>query len=224
MENHYIDFEYSFRSGIGSLVEMRFVKEHQMRIVLMKDDSSNNLEIGKMTFLMIHMDQLIESFHHHGQLLDAHSEYLARHIFKIFDGDKEEFNDIILDHYHGDLPRLNICFIQKLQILPKYRGYQIGAKAIKDLVFHYAAGCGLFVVQPYPLQFETSEQIKANKALELEKYTDDEEMAGYKLVAYYQRMGFELIQGIDDLLFYNPALINDKMDKIDLEEEVDFEK
>jgi GNAT superfamily N-acetyltransferase len=195
-----------------------------MSIVAFDIVSDDAVEIGKLEFLMIHLEHLIKSELHPDQIFDMHSEYLADHMVKIFDGDKEEFTSAILDYYDGDIPLYNICFIQNLQILPHYRGCGIGVKAIKDLVFHYGSGCGLFVIQPFPMQFETPGIRSENKALELARFADDEELAVYKLMAYFQRLGFELIRGIDEMLFYNPKFINEKLDEIDLEEEVKFKR
>jgi len=219
-ENCAIDFHYSFVSGIGPWDELHFVKAHQMRIEAFDIYTEEHMEIGKVEFLIIYLEQLVESAFHAYHVFDAYSEYLFEHMSKIFDGDNGMFTDEILDHYGGQIPRYNICLIHEIQILPKFRGRNIGAQAIKDLVFHYGAGCGLIVAQPYPMQFESKERIEENKPLELEQFTDDEEMAGYKLYAYYQRVGFQPIQGIDDLLFYNTSFRNDKLDELDLDEDV----
>lgn len=209
-ENCVIEFHYSFRSGLGPLDEGRFIKEHRVRLIAIDIDSEEAVEIGKLEFLMIHLEHLMQTDLHPGQIFDMHSEYLADQMVKIFDGDSGEYTIEILDHYHGDLPLFTICFIRDLQILPKYRGCGIGAKAIKDLVVHYGSGCGLFVIQPFPMQFETPGIRSENKALELELFADDEELAVYKLMAFCQRLGFEPIRGIDDLVFYNPKFINEK--------------
>lgn len=223
-ENCAIDFHYSFISGMGPWDEGHFIKEHRMRIEAFDINSEEHMEIGKLEFLMIYLEQLAESDFHSYHIFDAHSRYLFDHMTKIFDGDNGMFTDEILNHFNGQIPRYNICFIHEIQILPKFRSRKIGAKAIKDLIFHYAAGCGLFVAQPYPMQFESQERIKENKSLELEQFTDDEEMAGYKLYAYYQRLGFHPIPGIDDLLFYNIAFRNDNLDRIYLDKSESIER
>ncbi len=213
-----VDFHYSFRSGLGPWEEHRFVKEHVLRIVLADDTGAEEQYMGEVRFLMVHLDHILESDHYAFDVLDAHSEYLARHILKVFDPDTFEYTNEVMQHYQEDLIHLKICFIENIQLLPKYRGYNIGAKAIKDIVFHHGSGCGLFMLQPFPLQFETPEKQKDYPQLELGKLEQDQELAGYKLMAYYQRIGFEPIQGVEGLVFHNPALKNEGMDGIDLED------
>jgi len=216
---HSVEFHYSFTSGLGAWEEHRYVKEHVLRIVLTDETGAVLESIGEVRFLMVHLAEILASHHHPHSILDAHSEYLARHIFKVFDPSEEEFTEKVVEHYGGDLLLLKVCFIREIKIKPKFRGYQIGAKAIKDIIFHFGSSCGLVMLEAYPLQFETLESRIENHAFELEKLEKDEEMATYKLLAYYQRIGFETIEGIKGLVFYNPALKNSKMDEIDLEED-----
>lgn len=215
-----VDFHYSFTSGLGPWEEHRYVKEHVLRIVLSDETGADLESIGEVRFLIVHLGEILDSQFDEFIILDAHSEYLARHIFEVFDPEQGEFTEKVMEHYGGDLLQLKVCFIRNIKIKPKFRGYQIGAKAIKDIIFHFGSSCGLVMLEPYPLQFETPESVRENHAFELEKLEQDEEMATYKLLAYYQKMGFESIEGITGLVFLNPALRNSKLDEIDLEDEV----
>lgn len=218
LEKCSVKFHYSFSSGLGACEEGRFIREHKMRMVLTDEWGKEIEDIGQLEFLMIYIHQTWESHFPLLDILDAHSEYLVRYISQVIDTDSEEFDDRILQHYDNLVLGANICLIKNIQVLPKYRGFQIGIKALRDLLFHYASSCALFIVQPYPLQFETSEGVRQNHLLELEKLEKDEEKATLKLMAYYQKLGFEAIEGIGDLLFHNPALHNSNLQKIDLED------
>lgn len=224
LEDCSIEFQYTFSSGLGAYDEGRFVKDHFLQINL-SDETGEVIEnIGSLRFVIIYMDRVFESPHSFYDVLDAHSEYLARHIFKVVNCDNGDLDDKILSHYNYDIMGSNICFIENMQILPQYRCFQIGAKAIKDLLFHYASGCALFMLQPYPLQFETAESVQENHLLELEKFGKDENKALVKLKTYYQNIGFEEVKGIQDLLFYNPALQSNSLDSINLEDYDIFKK
>lgn len=224
LNDHSVDFHYSFRSGLGAFDEERFVKEHCMQIMLTDVEGKELEEIGKVKFLMVYLDQALESEFPLVDILDAHSAYLAHHIFEVIDLDFRAFDEKIMDHYQQVVVGSNVCLIEKIQILPQYRGFRIGAKAIKDLLFHYGSACGLIMLEPYPLQFESPVNVRENQALELEKLEQDEEKATLQLMAYYQKLGFEAIEGIENLLFYNPAYRNSKLDDIDLEDCEIFKK
>ena len=187
--------------------------------MMLTDVEGNELEeIGKMKFLMVYLDQALESELPLMVILDTHSAYLASHIFKVIDADFGEFDEKIMQHFDQVVVGSNVCLIEKIQILPQYRGFGIGAQAIKDLVFHFSSACGLIMLEPYPLQFESPLDVRENHALQLEKFEQDEEKATLQLMSYYQKLGFEAIEGIENLLFYNPAYRNGKLDNIDLED------
>ncbi|WP_211480993.1 hypothetical protein, partial [Arcticibacter eurypsychrophilus] len=73
------------------------------------------------------------------------------------------------------------------------------------------------VIQPYPLQFELFDDGRYNH-LDLQRFNQNEITAKKKLSNYYKNIGFEVIKGVKDLLFYNPSLVNARMDEIDLED------
>jgi len=183
------------------------------------DDQDNKIEnIGRVDFLIVNIDEASQGPYHLYDVIDAHSEYLARHAFEFFDPETGDYTEKLNEQYHYELMNRNFCLIQKITILPKYRGFNIGAKAIRDIVFHYSAACGLFVVQPYPLQFEFTFDENKYDHLDLKDLEQNETKAKKKLIDYYKSMGFKSVKGIKSLLFYNPALKNDKMDKIDLDD------
>jgi len=213
-----VTFDYAFSSGLGCYEHSRYVKEVVMGIMLTHyDDDKKTEQIGQINFLIIYFDQAVASEYSLYDILDGHSEYLARFIFDIVDFRRGDYSNKVRNHFE-DLMGGNICLIEKVTVNPKYRGYMIGAKAIKDLVFNYSAGCALFVLQPYPLQFEFEPERYTD--LELDKFEVIKSKAFNRLSNYYKKIGFEKIKGIKELLFYNPALTNKKFDAIDLEENV----
>ncbi|WP_139125877.1 hypothetical protein, partial [Arcticibacter eurypsychrophilus] len=145
--NANILFNYSFSSGLGCYEHGRFVTDIVLEIVLTNDLDDKIETIGKIDFLIVHIDEASQGPYSLYEVLDAHSEYLARYAFEFFDWKSGDYTKKVENYYHGDLMSRNFCLIEKITILPKYRGYSIGAKAIRDLVFHYSAACGLFVIR-----------------------------------------------------------------------------
>lgn len=219
MKEGSVVFNYRFQSGLGCYEHGRFVREVTSEIILVNDSDQDSEKIGQIDFLIIYIDQTYDSDFSLYDILDAHSEYLARHIFKIIDYKTGSFISKLENFYDFEIHGSNVCLIQKITVLPEYRGYKIGAKAIKDLIFHYSSGCGLFALQPFPLQFEA--KISGDKDLDkgLETFEKNQKKANAKLKSYYKSIGFEEIKGVKDLMFYNPAVINEKFSNLDLEED-----
>lgn len=217
-EEHSVRFEYQFSSGLGAYEHSRYINNVFLSIKLQNEHGDDIATIGQVDFLQVLIDNTWDAPFPLYDILDIHSEYLARHIFNIFDVEQREFTEALQEHYSHDLFGSNVGLIQKVSILPKFRGYQIGAKAIKDLLFHYTSTCALFALQPYPLQFEPKESVKENANLELDTFEQDEKKAFKQLSNYYKSIGFHTVKGFKDLLFFNPALKNEKLDQLDLDE------
>ena len=223
-ENNGVEFQYSFISGLGAYEHERYVKEVLIHINLTDEMGTTTEKMGCVKFLMIYIDQSWDAPYPLYEIFDAHSEYLARHIFTVFDTETNDFNKKINQHFNYEIHGSNVCLIQEISILPKYRGFKIGAKVMKDLLFHYSSACGLFVPEPYPLQFESAENLKRRPTPELEGFGQNKVQAFKKLSNYYKSIGFESVKGIKDLLLFNPVKKNKKLGAIDLEDSEIFSR
>ncbi len=102
-----------------------------------------------------------------------------------------------LDYYFENYPleNYNVCFLESLEIIAKYRGKDLGAKIINNLVERFYHSCGLWVLHAYPLQFNLS--TIRDKGSEWHTKMDyaamevDLEKAQYQLFNYYTKMGFQ---------------------------------
>jgi GNAT superfamily N-acetyltransferase len=112
-----------------------------------------------------------------------------------------------LDAHYKDRPRLNrnILVVDRLDILPKFRGYGIGGTILKYMAELLYQNCGLMLVQVLPSQhrvhfsfFPPNEDWE--KALELHNLEKDPEMAKYKLMGLAIKMGFENPFGMDHVI------------------------
>lgn len=214
-DDYDIKFRYSFSSGLGPMEELRYVREIDLYIELFNIDGQILEVIGEVNFLSIYLENAINNEEPIYDILDAHSEYLARHSFAVFDFNNLDFREPIHEYYNHQIFGSNFCLIKEVKILPPYRKMNLGIKALKDIIFHFSSGTSLFLIQPFPLQFGSK---RIDNSYQLDQMEKDEQKAFNNLKEYYKSYGFEEIVGIDDLLFYNPALKNEKLDSIDLEE------
>lgn len=219
MNDSFVTFRYQFESGTGPFGEGRYVRDIKMDIFSQDEDGSPVNLIGKVFFKIIYIAEAIDAGFDLYEMFDS-DEYTFRHSQAFFDFATGEVTEDIQEFYSCGIMQTNICILEKIEILPGYRGCKIGAKATKDIIFHFGSGCGLFVIQVFPLQFELKkiEQDEWQKQQELSIFPSQENIAFKQLRDYYKSFGFDEIPGYEDLLFYNPAIINVRFDAIDLEE------
>ncbi len=217
-DSHFFSFKYEFNSGTGPVEAHRFLREFNMEIIADIDDMPNR-SAGKVRFIIVYIDKAINEGYDLHEIFDS-TEYTFRHGQDFFDFETGEVKEDIMEHFNYDLSASNICILENIEILPEFRGHKLAAKATKDIIFHFGAACSLFVIQPYPLQFEAriGEETDWQKSLNLNEFPTNKAEAFKQLTNYYKSFGFEKIKGYKDLLFYNPILSNKKMDAINLEE------
>lgn len=96
---------------------------------------------------------------------------------------------------------LNLLILDRLEILPAYRGHGIGLLALRALIHRLRAGAGLVALKAFPLQFEAAfrdGQPDAKAAgMELASFVTNERTATAALKRYYGRLGFRRIPGTE---------------------------
>lgn len=214
-------FKYEFDSGIGPLPMCRYLQKFKVNVLYADIDDPDQDEIyaGYASFRIAYIDQALNDGYDLEAMLD-YDEIVYRLAGNCFDYKMCGLKEDILEYYNNDVFNSNLCMLETIAILPEFRGEKIASKVIKDIVFHFSSGCCIFILQPFPLQFDRSRWESEDwiKQMDLNKFPSDETIAFKQLGNYYESMGFDKISGYEDFLFYNPALSNEKMKAIDLEE------
>jgi GNAT superfamily N-acetyltransferase len=93
----------------------------------------------------------------------------------------------------------NMLILDRLEILPRFRGQQLGLKYVRAAVSRFGIGCRLAAIKPFPLQFEGkmgtvggSEAAEPSKSMLV-----DFGAATKKLKQYYMREGFVSLRNSD---------------------------
>lgn len=89
----------------------------------------------------------------------------------------------------------NLLILDRLKILPKYRGRGYGLQALIGMMHWFQAGAGLVAMKPFPLQSEASSRRPgdAPDPMELDKFPAHHTKARTKLRRYYAQLGFKLV-------------------------------
>ncbi|MDQ0024336.1 GNAT superfamily N-acetyltransferase [Variovorax paradoxus] len=106
----------------------------------------------------------------------------------------------------------NILILDRLEILPRFRGRGVGLRTLRWLQFQFGTGCGIVAMKPFPLQFEGGKPSEnAGKAsfvkLGLDSFDNNFDRALGKLRAYYAKLGFVRVPG-------TPFMVADPMMKL----------
>ncbi len=221
-ETKFYRIDYSFSSHLGSMIESSYINCIKGELVQETEDGdiSKEIVIGKIQIsiilvsLAINNDRsLLEVFDNTAALFDIGQD--------IFDFDKNQMKDEIIGHFEEFPMNSDICIIERLEIIPAYRGKNLGKKMLKDIYNRFNGSCGFFVLKAFPLQFEPRLENKVNiwdENLKLKELEKDEEKARYKLIHFYQQCGFELIPDFsEEIMFINLSFTNKLMDEIELQ-------
>ena len=85
----------------------------------------------------------------------------------------------------------NILILDRLLILPDFRGHGFGLDALKLMLQRFSFGAGIMALKAFPLQFEpeTSDDVR----LGLKRFKGNHATAQRKLVSLYKQAGFASI-------------------------------
>ena len=102
----------------------------------------------------------------------------------------------------GDVSFRNILVINRVEVLPVYRGMGIGLATIWNLIRRDSAGCGIVALKAFPFQFKEGgrsgylsdlEESDWNNKMEYDPYSYTMEFAHEKLIFHLMKLGFKRI-------------------------------
>lgn len=141
--------------------------------------------------------------------------YASTSIFydAIFDAETEDYSPKVTKLCGGIPLYGNVLILDRLEILPKYRGRGLGLVTIRHMILRFGAGAGLVALKPFPLQLEpASRRGEINEwrsKLNLSEFTTDAKAATKRLISYYATLGFERLPGTKLMLRSNELPLPD---------------
>jgi hypothetical protein len=156
---------------------------------------------GRFIASYINVDNsLVAGVKLHG-LMDTYSAEMAEVYQTLFDPRTDELGKDVKELL-GDVPFRNILVINRVEILPAYRGMGIGLAAIWDIIQRHSAGCGIVALKAFPLQFSSGsrsgrlsflEESDWNKKMRYDPHSYTMEFAHEKLIFHLMKFGFKRI-------------------------------
>ena len=220
MEDSFYEIEYKFTSELNEIEGNRYITTYSGNVFETNDFDEGKKLIGKISLKLILLSLATNQGYSSYEIFDTEGDVYEIGQ-EIFDFKSDEIKEDIRMFYEEEIFSPDICIIQRIEIIEKYRGQGLGSKIIKDIYNRFASCCGLFVLKVFPLQFDSNFKKLKNTAwgrkLSLEQLGVDKEGAFYRLKAYYQKLGFNHIEGYEELMFINPYLINGNLDAVKIE-------
>lgn len=169
------DFVYEYNGSIFSL-----------------DDNENETLVGRFRLFYVDLDASSMSVY---DTLNARQETFAFYtpLFNQRTGDYKEsiYNQV------EDLIHRNLLILDRVEILPKFRGRNIALIVMRRLIERFGQGAGLVALKAYPLQFEAADKNRDGwrGKMALKSFASDEKTCTAKLKKHYKRLGFLTVRG-----------------------------
>lgn len=216
-----ISVSYSFTSQLGPIENNRWVQRITGEIRVEDETGKEVKIIGHIYAYKLLLVLARQNGWDEFSIFDTDYE-LMRIGELIYDFDKRDFKRSLHQYFKGEILEDDLLYIDTIEILPQYLGYQIGEHAIKDMTNNFEAGCSIIAVDCIPLQntnWINQEDSKAfNAQMKYELFESDEVKAKQRLIQYLKRVGFYYIPEIsEDHMFLNTHLRNPNFDYIELE-------
>ena len=171
-----------------------YVTEIVMDIRELDAQGNPGHQIGQGQLSLLHFSLAMEKGYSFFGVIDASASILemAEQLFNITEG-FDCWEKIEACYDYEPLLQYDICFLERMEILPAYRKKGIGKLVISNLVERFYGCCGLVVVKASPLQHETENFLRNpewQQSMEYSLMETDYEKARYQLFNYYQKLGF----------------------------------
>lgn len=173
-----------------------FIRETSGRIVCSHFDKDKDQIAGR--FRLYYADFELAENHQMSarEVLDAY-QHTFEYADVILDRNERPFSPRLYKLLDDDIWNFNFLILDRLEILPKYRGRGAGLLLLRSLIERFGSGAGVVGMKPFPLQSEAKQLNDSSwaKRLQLEKLSSDHDASQRKLKLYYRKLGFQEMRG-----------------------------
>lgn len=152
-------------------------------------------------------------------ILDTRSETVDFYTV-LFDPRTDDFKRSIYQIAGEEIYSHNLLILDRLEILPAYRGRGLGLACLYRCMRQYWHGCGLVAIKCFPLQFELKEALPDKgwaRRMEMGELGRGLAPCREKLMSYYARLGFVRV-GKSEFMILNPELRQPDFESLDYRE------
>jgi ribosomal protein S18 acetylase RimI-like enzyme len=217
-DDRLLTIKYNFESLLYEAENYRY-KQSTLGRIMLQDEQGNDLEeIGRL-----YIDKLLfgEGSNNDWGMFEIFDteQYLMDLGCLIWDLEVNDYVEPLNKFFEYDIHQIDMLYVHTFEVLPAYRGMQIGEHALKDAYNNLSQGCGLMVVDCVPIQHTTwgAKDEEWHKKMRYELFEPDKEKAKDRLVQYLKRTGFYYLPEVSkDHMFLSTARRNNNFDYIEL--------
>ena len=197
-EDPYVVLEWaSSSSALPSGEPTDYVYEYRGDLVDVGESSERTL-VGRFGFFYMDLDRATNNGMPWFDVFDTHASTISYY---------EAFYDVRTGHYSRRITNLlgcepinsNALILDRLEILPKYRGKKLGLRVLRPMIERFSSGPGVVALKPFPLQLEgggeRNESDEWRKNLRLAEFSSNAKSSTRELMQYYATLGFEKLRG-----------------------------
>lgn len=125
------------------------------------------------------------------EVLDAH-QHTFEYAEAALDSNEVTFSARLQKLLGDEIWNPNFLILDRIEILPRYRGKGVGLRVLVSLIERFGAGAGVVGMKPFPLQFESDHSSDPSwaKRLRVGEMPRDLKVSTQKLKQYYGKLGF----------------------------------
>ncbi|SEF19487.1 hypothetical protein ABL840_05125 [Variovorax sp. NFACC27] len=207
--------EYNHSTLVSDPEPNRFHKCIDGRVQL-RDDDDAATAIGRFSVIVIDVESAVNEREDMFDVFDCSSRTVD--YFSLYTDDMEFVPKVTKVLKGGERWAPNMLVLDRLEIFPKYRRNRYGLHVLRWLQFHFGIGCGIVVMKPFPLQFESGMKTERGQKdfakLRLGEFTDNKAAALRKLRTYYGQAGFVRVQGTEYMVA-DPFFVAQSLGRVD---------
>lgn len=163
-------------------------------LVLPDDDFIKEYKIGRFRVRIVDLDSAMNDEYSLFDVFDAHAVTWA--FFDELYTQDFEISDKVLKAL--GMPNVslspNLLILDRLEILPKWRGQGHGLAAMMGMMHWFRTGIDLIALKAFPLQFAAgSKNDSAFDKYRLDAFKDSLSVSKSKLLKHYEQLGFKRI-------------------------------
>lgn len=159
------------------------------------DEEDQKNVIGHFRLIYIDVDAAVNARASVFSIFD-HTQETCDYYPAIFDIETEEPSPELTRLFKGDIWPGNVLILDRLEILPEFRGHNLGLVVMRRLIERFSAGAAVVAIKPFPLQRECAEDEDGwRQRMKLGDFENDFRRAAAKLKRHYGRLGFKSMKG-----------------------------
>jgi hypothetical protein len=179
-------------------------------------DDDESVRAGKLKAYYVDLDGARNDGYEPFDILDMEAS-TAEFYPVLFDNKTKDFKESLCELTGTDFLDSNLLILDRVEVLPAYRGVGLGLASIYRCMQRYQYGCGIIALKCFPLQFEChspeNDEWKSN--MNLPKFESNEKAARKKLASYYGHLGFERVKR-SEIMVLSPIMRQPNFSELNL--------